>query len=112
MSGGQRFFRSGEAAGRAGVSADTLRHYERLIAWYLSLDTDVLQAEAHAAALPFALRMSACGVVSQVVDDAVQNQFEPAEPVEHRAAEIVQDTSGPGRRARRTSCRPAPPGPQ
>jgi len=30
MSGGQRFFRSGEAAGRAGVSADTLRHYERL----------------------------------------------------------------------------------
>src|SRR2546428_4439509 len=30
MSGGERFFRSGEAAGRAGVSADTLRHYERL----------------------------------------------------------------------------------
>ena len=29
MSGGRRFFRSGEAAGRAGVSADTLRHYER-----------------------------------------------------------------------------------
>jgi len=30
MSGGRRFFRSGEAAGRAGVSADTLRHYEHL----------------------------------------------------------------------------------
>src|SRR5437899_7511459 len=29
MNGGRRFFRSGEAAGRAGVSADTLRHYER-----------------------------------------------------------------------------------
>src|SRR2546426_4152248 len=91
MSGGQRFFRSGEAAGRAGVSADTLRHYERLIAWYLSLDTDVLQAEAHAAASRVALRMSAYGVVSQVCDDAVQNQFEPVEPVEHRAEEIVQD---------------------
>jgi hypothetical protein len=52
--------------------------YVRVIAWYLSLDTDVLHSEAHGTRSPVALRMSAGGVVSQVRDDAVHNRFEPA----------------------------------
>jgi hypothetical protein len=35
--------------------------------------------------------VSACGNVSEIVDDAVQNHFDPVEAAQHGAEEIVQD---------------------
>ncbi|MFQ5669198.1 MAG: hypothetical protein ACE5HD_01610, partial [Acidobacteriota bacterium] len=64
------------------------------IAWYLRFDTDVFQSESHSAAGSVALRMCACSIVDEIVEDALQDPFKVTKAAERGSQQLGQDMIG------------------